>query len=102
MSKDPETGYNINKKLRGRKLCDQKANTIADLAAVLGEVTTDEKSGEIIVKWSDLLDAEYAETWSSNVVHDLLEYKKNNRDPMGWSRSRAQEVEEPASDEVVA
>jgi hypothetical protein len=33
------------------------------------------------VKWSDMLDAEFAETWSENVTHDQLEVMPNNRRP---------------------
>lgn len=32
------------------------------------------------VRWSNVLDAEFAETWSDNVVHDTLDWEKNNRE----------------------
>ncbi|KAL3419635.1 hypothetical protein PVAG01_08133 [Phlyctema vagabunda] len=81
LGKDPETGYFINKKIRGRLIRDQKANSVADLAAVLTEVTGVDgvQDKEVIVKWSNLLDAEFADSWSGNIVHDTLEYSKNNR-----------------------
>lgn len=80
LGKDPETGYFLSKKVRQRKICDQKANAVADLATVLKEVTEiKEVAGEVVVAWSDVLDAEYAEGWGENVVHDTLEYAKNNR-----------------------
>ncbi|RDW71272.1 hypothetical protein BP6252_07835 [Coleophoma cylindrospora] len=80
LGKDPETGYFLSKKVRQRKICDQKANAVADLAAVLREVSEGKEGlGEVVVEWSDVLDAEYAGEWSDNVVHDTLEYAKNNR-----------------------
>jgi len=32
------------------------------------------------VKWSNMLDAEFAPTWSENVVHDQMEHHTNNRE----------------------
>ncbi|KAK4695807.1 hypothetical protein P7C71_g2014, partial [Lecanoromycetidae sp. Uapishka_2] len=99
-------------KRRGKVLMNQKANSIADMAAVLllqERGPTDERilsaerrkkrveslkrlKGEdkvkkapvdviaemggvegVMVKWADMLDAEYAETWPEAVVHDGLE-----------------------------
>ena len=84
-----DKGHFITKKKRGRQICNQRANSVADMAAVLGMLGT-EKSGEIGLKgaidgqveirWSNLNDAEFAETWGENVVHDILDVKKNNRD----------------------
>jgi hypothetical protein len=87
-------GKTISRKDRGRKLCDQKANSVADIAAVLGKIGTPEgeeiglkgfeAEGEaaaeapyVEVKWSDLIDAQFAETWSQNVVHDKLEWENH-------------------------
>ena len=82
---------------RGRLLCDQKANSVADMAAVLSRLSLKEEmetaggkegsiglSGEgtgekVEVRWSDLKDAEFAETWSENVEHGLMEMHTNNR-----------------------
>ena len=102
----------LSRKARGRKLMDQKANSVADIAHVLGSIGTAkgdgvglavegkkgvweeeegvDKLGKSIVRrkwvpnpeaekvvvevrWRDLLDAEYAETWKGNVIHDMLE-----------------------------
>lgn len=78
----------LSKKARGRKLMDQKANSVADMAAVLGEVGMEtegeekkeieegEQGGEEVVvevRWRDLTDAEFARTWPDNVLHDVLE-----------------------------
>jgi hypothetical protein len=84
-------GKIITRKERGRKLCDQKANSVADIAAVLGKIGTPEgeeiglkglevegdgsaAAAQVEVKWSDLLDAQFAESWSENVIHDKLEW----------------------------
>lgn len=72
---------------RGKALNRQKANSVADLAAVLaGEgrgnkiVTPAEgdkgqqKLMDITVSWADIKDMGYAESWSDNVTHtDLVE-----------------------------
>ncbi|ESZ92992.1 hypothetical protein SBOR_6613 [Sclerotinia borealis F-4128] len=80
-------------KQRGRKINDQKANTVADMAAVLREIrygseriglTGIGKEGVVEVKWSDLADASYAgsgtEIWGEAVLHDTLPWDRNNRD----------------------
>ncbi|KAH8658712.1 transcriptional regulation of mitochondrial recombination-domain-containing protein [Tricladium varicosporioides] len=87
---EDKDGKIIPKKKRARQLCDQKANSIADMAAVLqrlDEKEFTEKIGlkgqgtgvKVEVKWTDLLDAEFAETWSENVIHDKLDIAKNDR-----------------------
>jgi hypothetical protein len=77
----------LSRKGRGWKLVDQKANSVADMAEVLGRIGTvmgeeiglrvkDEGEGKNVVvevRWKDLLDAEFAHTWSENVIHDVLE-----------------------------
>jgi hypothetical protein len=99
-------------KKRGKVLMNQKANSIADMAAVLLQqeqgpteqkilnaerrikkpATSKRLKGEdkvekapvnvlaemggvkgVMVRWADMLDAEYAETWPEAVVHDALE-----------------------------
>jgi hypothetical protein len=73
----------LTKKKRGRKLMDQKANSVADMACVLGAIGTDkpwgtkgmEDSGEgtvVEIRWGNVADAEFAETWSGEVLHDVL------------------------------
>ncbi|MCJ1401191.1 hypothetical protein MMC11_004403 [Xylographa trunciseda] len=103
-------GQLLPKKKRGYVLMNQKANSVADMAAVLliqsrepterevaaakRKVRTDgrplakrgkgkQASAEALtikgsvegvrIRWADLLDAEYAETWPAEVVHDGLE-----------------------------
>ena len=104
----------LSRKGRGRKIMDQKANSVADIAHVLGSIGTakgdgvglavggkkgkgvweeEEGTGKlgqsivrrkwvpnpdaagmvVEVRWRDLLDAEFAETWKGNVIHDVLE-----------------------------
>ncbi|RDL40452.1 uncharacterized protein BP5553_00431 [Venustampulla echinocandica] len=86
-------GKLIPKKKRGRQLNDQKANSIADMAAVLGRLAQTpvidaerigihgEGTGERVeVRWGQLPDAEFASSWTENVVHDQLEMHINHRD----------------------
>ncbi|KYG41301.1 hypothetical protein M433DRAFT_97165, partial [Acidomyces richmondensis BFW] len=65
----------IKKKERVRIVQDQKANSVADLAAVLLE---HEKEGlqrpifrleGVTIKWNNMLDAEFAEAWPHKVKH---------------------------------
>lgn len=83
---------------------DQKANSVADIAAVLENLREKErvvpevvngrrvrlpsiglkregKGIKVEVLWRDLTDAEYAETWSDNVEHGVLPMHTNHRDP---------------------
>lgn len=86
----------MSTKSRGRVLMDQKANSVADLAAVLlqQERPVEETSGRwggkkkkkmkgggrnlqgtvegVRIRWADVLDAEFAATWPEAVVHDVL------------------------------
>lgn len=115
------------KKIRGRQICDQKANSVADIAAVLGRLALQEKpkkelvNGRLVsppsiglkkegrgvkveVLWRDLNDAEYAETWADNVEHGVLPMHTNHRDPnrvWGLKRS-ARTAENQAEAEVVS
>lgn len=93
-----ETEYEKSKthlttKLRSRKINDQKANTVADMAAVLKDIRYGSeriglegigKEGVVEVKWSDLADASYAgegvDIWGEAVLHDVLPWDRNNRD----------------------
>jgi hypothetical protein len=109
-----ETGRTRTKRERGAALNNQKANTIADMAAVLGgagsgnkmwvevkdaapnedynapakgetvanEATKREKLldpdglrelAEVMVYWADEQLQNYAERWTPNVIHDVLE-----------------------------
>lgn len=106
----PHKGQLLGTKKRGKVLMNQKANTVADLAAVLLQqdraptteqmerserriklvermkkqkgankvkkkpVPAPELSGTdgVMVRWANILDAEYAETWPAAVVHDFL------------------------------
>ncbi|KUJ21156.1 uncharacterized protein LY89DRAFT_715426 [Mollisia scopiformis] len=115
-------GKHVNKEIRGRQICDQKANSVADMAAVLGRLALKDKpTPEIVngrkiwppriglkregqgvnvqVLWRDLTDAEFAETWAENVEHGVLPMHTNHRDPnrvWGYGRmtGRTKEVEE--------
>jgi len=91
-----EDGKSMSRKVRGRKICDQKANSVADIAAVLGQLELQEGveevkkggiglhgegSGEKVgVLWNDLNDAEYAETWSENVEHGVWSHHRHTVD----------------------
>ncbi|TRX90733.1 hypothetical protein FHL15_008312 [Xylaria flabelliformis] len=98
-----EGGQTLTVRQRGRRLNDQRANTIADMAAVLGglgkgnkivvtESANDEAGGEgqaesaapvavdegktllqATVWWADVLDKNYAQKWTKNVTHGLFE-----------------------------
>lgn len=97
--RDPETGRTRTKAERGRALCDQRANAIADMAAVLAGagggnkmwIETEEerrarlslrpiqvdweavkakrKLYDVTVWWDNLRDKLHAQEWSSNVRH---------------------------------
>jgi hypothetical protein len=152
----------LSKRQRGRKLCDQKANSVADIAAVLARIgdealmaeialgtkikdrlkgwwvrelrlrrRAEEKAkkalarGEVVettkevkaeegvekppviveIKWRDMLDAEYAETWSENVVHDQLGMKRlnsNGLDPWNIRKRETMGRVEEVEEEIVA
>lgn len=103
-------GQLLPKKKKGHVLMDQKANSVADMAAVMLQTakppTKEElrvaewktrtdgrplaKKGKgkqrtadaltirgsvdgVRIRWANILDAEYAETWPSEVVHEGLE-----------------------------
>ncbi|KAG0646792.1 hypothetical protein D0Z07_6311 [Hyphodiscus hymeniophilus] len=79
----------LTRRERGRKLMDQKANSVADMAVVLGtlgdgegevgegeeQAQVQKEGGDVVVevRWKDLVDAEYAETWPVSVIHDVLD-----------------------------
>lgn len=69
-------------KTRGKALCAQKKNSIADLAVVLAgqgrgnKVLVDAKQAELMpvtVKWANDQDKNYAVEWSGNVTHGVFE-----------------------------
>ena len=130
-------GSLISKKRRGRVLMDQKANSVADLAAVLQlqskgppeerilsaerrrrrVETLKRQKGEgkvkkrpidvasemggiqgVKVRWADILDAEYAETWPEAVIHGGLE---RNRYTAAFPAVEIVKNEEGVRDEVV-
>lgn len=74
-----------SKQERGAALNAQKANSIADIAAVLagegrGNKVTANASGQgteglvqVTVNWANDQDKGYAEEWSTNVTHGLFE-----------------------------
>lgn len=81
------------KKEKKMILMDQKANSIADLAASLeweinqaNKLAEETKGGknplpavekdEVIVRWNDINDAQFAESWPELVLHDQAERAK--------------------------
>lgn len=125
-------GSLLPNKKRGKVLMNQKANSVADLAAVLWQQergpseervlnaerrmkmaekkkmavgmnkvkkdpvdVKEELQGVegVMVRWADLLDAEFAETWPDAVMHDRLE---KSRHTVAWpalqSEGEEQEV----------
>ncbi|CZT49773.1 uncharacterized protein RSE6_10663 [Rhynchosporium secalis] len=85
-----EDGKHKSLKERGKALCDQRANSVADMALVLsrlapapledGVETREEReknigligegSGtQVEILWNNMCDAEFAEKWADNVVH---------------------------------
>lgn len=95
-------GKPLSRKKRGRKIVDQRANSVADMAAALKLTTAPDATEEakstdggskvdgaaigvpatatpVLIKWNNILDAEYAESWPANVVHDKWETIWNNR-----------------------
>ncbi|KAJ4153353.1 hypothetical protein LMH87_009843 [Akanthomyces muscarius] len=76
--KEPEPLFTRSKAQRGKALNAQKANSVADMAAVLGsggpgnKIESTETAGlklPVRVIWSDINDAGYAEKWPRNVKH---------------------------------
>ncbi|KAJ3492497.1 hypothetical protein NLG97_g5354 [Lecanicillium saksenae] len=81
--KQPEPRFMRNRLERGKAINAQKANSIADMAAVLagkgpGNTLASEKpSGgkklvKVTVNWANVLDAGFARSWSQNVTHTEL------------------------------
>lgn len=108
-----EDGKFIPKKKRGRQINDQYANSVADIANVLGKIGTPEgeeiglqgtvrEDGErtkVEVRWKNLADAEFADKWSENVVHDTLVWEENNGDPEGLDYEPKPEKREMTEEE---
>lgn len=74
----------MDRQRRGEALNDQKANAVADVAAVLGGAGRGNKIAavedgqdsarnlvEATVYWADARDREFATAWSSNITHEL-------------------------------
>lgn len=79
--------YRMDRKARGAALCDQRANSIADMAAVLAgagqgnrvrpaqekeeenKTNTAAAAAKATVFWANEADLNIAESWSANVVH---------------------------------
>jgi hypothetical protein len=111
-----EDGKKLSRPERGRKLCDQKANSVADMAAALKNVTmrevAEKSKGDGVVEkvlepvvtakisWMDILDAEYAESWPETVVHDKWETMRNNRAPKVKKEIEARPPPELQKDEL--
>ncbi|KAJ6787846.1 hypothetical protein PWT90_10450 [Aphanocladium album] len=80
---EPEPRFMRSKLERGKALNSQKANSIADIAAVLAgqgpgnKVATEKPSSstqrvKVTINWSNILDAGFATKWSQNVTHTEL------------------------------
>lgn len=69
----------ITRQERGKKVLEQKANAVADLAAALAGAGKSNKivaeGGELCeatVFWANAMDRHHAEAWTPNVKHGLL------------------------------
>lgn len=92
------------KQERGLALNRQRANSIADMAAVLGGlgrgnkiVSHETEEGEkqlldVTVSWANDQDKNYAEEWSKNVTHGLFENPTYVSEPAKDAESSAPEV----------
>lgn len=61
------------KKERKFALMDQKSKTIAGLAEALAlEVPKAELAEDVVVRWKNIFDAEYSESWPEQVIHDAM------------------------------
>lgn len=102
-----KSNTHLPNKLRARKLNDQKANTVADMAAVLREIRNGNKKiglegigpeGVVEVRWSNLSDASYAgegvSIWGDAVLHGTLPWDRNNRDVLMKKALRAEKKAE--------
>ncbi|KAI0194159.1 transcriptional regulation of mitochondrial recombination-domain-containing protein [Astrocystis sublimbata] len=116
-----EGGQTLTKRQRGRKLNNQRANTIADMAAVLGglgkgnkivvtgaAVAEDgaesqnpagvEDEGKSLLQatvwWANVLDKNYARKWTKNVSHEIFEDATlQPREPPGDEEQAQAQVE---------
>ncbi|KAI0969382.1 hypothetical protein F4678DRAFT_172949 [Xylaria arbuscula] len=124
-----EGGKTLTTRERGRRLNDQRANTIADVAAVLGglgkgnkivvtegEEAAAEKDADAVavpaandtgktlhsatVWWTDIQDRNYAQRWTKNVSHETLDEAILER--KRFDDSIEEEVEENDGDKVIA
>ncbi|TVY26338.1 Uncharacterized protein LHYA1_G005436 [Lachnellula hyalina] len=99
----------VRRKMVGWKLMDQKPNSVADMAFVCSRLDAVEVGKEkgtrlglhgegtgapVEVLWNNMLDAEYAETWSGNVVHGPMQDRRPQE-------VLVEEVEEQTSEEKV-
>jgi hypothetical protein len=119
--RDPETNRTLTKHERGKRLNNQKANSIADMAAVLGGVgkgnkifMSVEQGGENVVAagdgygkdaglvkatvfWMNGLDQNYAVEWSPNVTHALFEesivFPRDDAELLAEEEALAEEAE---------
>jgi hypothetical protein len=63
------------------------------MAAALGKVT--KKEGEEVkatVRWTDIFDAEFAESWPETVVHDKWATTRNQRRELGMGGEEGGEI----------
>lgn len=116
---DPKTGEFVGRDKIPKLLCDQKANSVADMAFVfeqlgLKNVVEGEEEANIglvgarsgagvRIEWWDLRDAEFAQTWSDNVEHVAMgqTLQTNNRiEGKLWGRGKRAAEEQGLEDFV--
>src|SRR5947209_4992494 len=83
------------KRERAKVLMDQKATSIADLAAAL-KLRKDAKE-DVEIHWQNLYDAEYAEEWPSDVVHHLAKPAERYTAPVPETRKKRSITPETSS-----
>lgn len=105
--KQPEPRFMRTKLQRGKAINAQKANSIADIAAVLAgkgpgnKLVSSTKEGskerlDVIVNWSSIVDAGFAKSWSENVTHTLLVEKAKEAKVVAEDTSLPAEAEAAA------
>ncbi|KAG9232524.1 transcriptional regulation of mitochondrial recombination-domain-containing protein [Amylocarpus encephaloides] len=93
---------NLNKKLNALEIPPERTSQKATPREKLG--LHGEGQGIVVgVKWNDIFDADFAECWTENVVHDKLESMTNNRvigKAWGREKKKAEEAQQKAESEA--
>lgn len=92
--KEDGTSIPVTRKVRSHVLQNQKANTVADMAAVLRRIRDGDDSiglkgigrgAQVEISWRELQDAELAAEWGGAVVHNVMDRGViNNRTSTIW------------------